>query len=169
MRLRDISLQVIWEHLLPPPCRLKLEALAVQPPFTPGQGLFPLSVTEERYGLGNGNDLYLLSELRALHHPSLAYASSPVWHGGIIAPISRLFIIAASCLWVIYVYRYQIAVGWPALNASGELSLRELFSDGAFIRHWFYLLSAAALGGALGVIFDDTPRRNFFESEIAIP
>src|SRR6185295_11089159 len=25
--------------------------------------------------------------------------------------ISRLFIIAASCLWVIYVYRYQIAVG----------------------------------------------------------
>jgi len=29
--------------------------------------------------------------------------------------ISRLFIIAASCLWVIYVYRYQIAVGWPAL------------------------------------------------------
>src|SRR5262245_5991526 len=50
--------------------------------------------------------------------------------------ISRLFIIAASCLWVIYVYRYQIAVGWPALDASGELSLRELFSDGAFIRHW---------------------------------
>src|SRR6476661_5739419 len=48
--------------------------------------------------------------------------------------ISRLFIIAASCLWVIYVYRYQIAVGWPALDASGELSLRELFSDGAFIR-----------------------------------
>ena len=76
--------------------------------------------------------------------------------------ISRLFIIAASCLWVIYVYRYQIAVGWPALDASGELSLRELFSDGAFIRHWFYLLSAAALGGALGVAFDDTPRRNFF-------
>ena len=70
--------------------------------------------------------------------------------------ISRLFIIAASCLWVIYVYRYQIAVGWPALDASGELSLRELFSDGAFIRHWFYLLSAAALGGALGVAFDDT-------------
>ena len=83
--------------------------------------------------------------------------------------ISRLFIIAASCLWVIYVYRYQIAVGWPALDASGELSLRELFSDGAFIRHWFYLLSAAALGGALGVAFDDTPRRNFFESERAIP
>ena len=70
--------------------------------------------------------------------------------------ISRLFIIAASCLWVIYVYRYQIAVGWPALDASGELSLRELFSDGAFIQHWFYLLSAAALGGALGVAFDDT-------------
>ena len=70
--------------------------------------------------------------------------------------ISRLFIIAASCLWVIYVYRYQIAVSWPALDASGELSLRELFSDGAFIRHWFYLLSAAALGGALGVAFDDT-------------
>ena len=70
--------------------------------------------------------------------------------------ISRLFIIAASCLWVIYVYRYQIAVGWPALDASGELSLRELFSDGAFIRHWFYLLSAASLGGALGVAFDDT-------------
>jgi hypothetical protein len=46
--------------------------------------------------------------------------------------ISRLFIIAASCLWVIYVYRYQIAVGWPALDASGELSLRKLFSDGAF-------------------------------------
>ena len=40
--------------------------------------------------------------------------------------ISRLFIIAASCLWVIYVYRYQIAVGWPTLDASGELSLREL-------------------------------------------
>ena len=70
--------------------------------------------------------------------------------------ISRLFIIAASCLWVIYVYRYQIAVGWPALDASGELSLRELFSDGAFIRHWSSLLSAAALGGALGVAFDDT-------------
>ena len=70
--------------------------------------------------------------------------------------ISRLLIIAASCLWVIYLYRYQIAVGWPALDASGELSLRELFSDGAFIRHWFYLLSAAALGGALGVAFDDT-------------
>jgi hypothetical protein len=33
--------------------------------------------------------------------------------------ISRLFIIAASCLWVIYVYRYQIAVGWPALDALG--------------------------------------------------
>ncbi len=81
--------------------------------------------------------------------------------------ISRLFIIAASCLWVIYVYRYQIAAGWPTLNASGELLLRELFSDGAFIRHWFYLLSAAALGGALGVAFDDTPRRNFFaENEI---
>src|SRR5215510_5882812 len=73
--------------------------------------------------------------------------------------ISRLFIIAASCLWVIYVYRYQIE---PALDASGELSLRALFSDGAFIRHWSYLLSAAALGGALGVAFDDTPRRNFF-------
>src|SRR5262245_22516905 len=72
--------------------------------------------------------------------------------------ISRLFIIVASCLWVIYVYRYQIAVGWPALDASGELSLRELFSDAAFIRHWSYLLSAAALGGALGVAFDDTPR-----------
>jgi len=43
--------------------------------------------------------------------------------------ISRLFIIAASCLWVIYVYRYQIAVGWPTLDASGELSLRELFFD----------------------------------------
>ena len=70
--------------------------------------------------------------------------------------ISRLFIIAASCLWVIYVYRYQIAVGWPALDASGELSLRELLSDGAFIRHWSSLLSAAALGGALGVAFDDT-------------
>jgi hypothetical protein len=27
--------------------------------------------------------------------------------------ISRLFIIAASCLWVIYVYGYQIAVGCP--------------------------------------------------------
>ena len=67
--------------------------------------------------------------------------------------ISRLFIIAASCLWVIYVYRYQIAVGWPALDASGELSLRELLSDGAFIRHWSSLLSAAALGGALGVAF----------------
>src|SRR5258708_16077070 len=81
--------------------------------------------------------------------------------------ISRLFITAASCLWVIYVYRYQIAVGWPALNASGELSLGELFSDSAFIRHWFYLLSAAAFGGALGVAFDDTPRRNFFaENEI---
>jgi hypothetical protein len=73
--------------------------------------------------------------------------------------ISRLFIIAASCLWVIYVYRYQIAVGWPAFDgASGELSLGELFSDGAFIRHWLYLLSAAALGGALGVALDDTPR-----------
>jgi hypothetical protein len=72
--------------------------------------------------------------------------------------ISRLFITAASCLWVIYVYRYQIAVGWPALNASGELSLGELFSDSAFIRHWFYLLSAAAFGGALGVAFDDTPQ-----------
>ena len=81
--------------------------------------------------------------------------------------ISRLFIIAASCLWVIYVYRYQMAVGWPALDASGELSLRELFSDGAFIRHWSSLLSAAALGGALGVAFDDTPQRNFFaENEI---
>ena len=81
--------------------------------------------------------------------------------------ISRLFIVAASCLWLIYVYRYQIAVGWPALHASGELSLRELFSDGAFIRHWFYLLSAAAFGGALGVAFDDTPRRNSFaENEI---
>jgi hypothetical protein len=67
--------------------------------------------------------------------------------------ISRLFIIAASCLWVIYVYRYQIAVGWPALNASGELSLRELLSDGAFIRPWSSLLSAAALGGALGLAF----------------
>jgi hypothetical protein len=84
--------------------------------------------------------------------------------------ISRLFIIAASCLWVIYVYRYQIALGWPALDASGELSLRELFSDGAFIRHWSYLLSAAALGGALGVAFDDTPRRNFFaENEGNLP
>ena len=70
--------------------------------------------------------------------------------------ISRLFIIATSCLWAIYVYRYQIAVGWPALDASGERSLRELFSDGAFIRHWSSLLSAAALGGALGVAFDDT-------------
>lgn len=39
-------------------------------PATPDWGLFPLSVTEERYGLGNGNDLYLLSELRAVHHPS---------------------------------------------------------------------------------------------------
>src|SRR4051812_29443658 len=68
--------------------------------------------------------------------------------------ISRLFIIAASCLWVIYVYRYQIAVGWPALDASGELSLRELFSDGAFTRHWSSLLSAAALGGALGAAFN---------------
>jgi hypothetical protein len=65
---------------------------------------------------------------------------------------------AASCLWVIYVYGYQIAVGWPALGASGELSLGELISDGAFIGHWFYLLSAAALGGALGVAFDDTPQ-----------
>jgi hypothetical protein len=71
--------------------------------------------------------------------------------------ISRLFIIAGSCLWVIYVYRYQRAVGWPALGASGELSLGELFSDGSFIGHWFYLLCAAALGGALGVAFDDTP------------
>jgi hypothetical protein len=72
--------------------------------------------------------------------------------------ISRLFIIAASCLWVIYVYGYQIGVGWPALGASGELSLGELFSDGAFMGHWFYLLFAAALGKALGVAFDDTPR-----------
>ena len=80
--------------------------------------------------------------------------------------ISRLFIIAASCLWVIYVYRYQIAVGWPALDASGELSLRELFSDGAFIRHWSYLLSAAALGGALGVAFDDTPRRKLLPASV---
>ena len=47
--------------------------------------------------------------------------------------ISRLFIIAASCLWVIYVYRYQIVVGWPALDPSGELSLRELLSDGAYV------------------------------------
>ena len=31
-----------------------------------------------------------------------------------------------DCVWVIYVYRYQIAVGWPALDVSGELSLREL-------------------------------------------
>ena len=30
--------------------------------------------------------------------------------------ISRWFIIAASCLWVIYVYRYQIAVGWPLVR-----------------------------------------------------
>jgi hypothetical protein len=45
----------------------------------------------------------------------------------------------------------------PALGASGELSLGELFSDGCFIGHWFYLLFAAALGGALGVAFDDTP------------
>ena len=67
--------------------------------------------------------------------------------------ISRLFIITASCLWVIYVYRYQIAVGWPVLDASGELSLRELLSDGVFIQHWSSLLSAAALGGALGVAF----------------
>ena len=67
--------------------------------------------------------------------------------------ISRLLIIAASCLWVIYVYRYQIAVGCPALDASGELSLRALLSDGAFIRHWSSLLSAAALGVALGVAF----------------
>ena len=67
--------------------------------------------------------------------------------------ISRLFIIAATCLWVIYVYRYQIAVGWPVLDASGELSLRELLSDGVFIQHWSSLLSAAALGGALGVAF----------------
>ena len=43
-------------------------------------------------------------------------------------------------LWVIYVYRYQIAVGWPALGASGELSLRELFSNSDFIGHSFYLL-----------------------------
>src|SRR3954463_2339346 len=70
--------------------------------------------------------------------------------------ISGSFLPSPSCLWVIYVYRYQIAVGWPALDASGELSLRKLFSDGAFIRHWFYLLAPAALGGALGIAFDDT-------------
>ena len=38
---------------------------------------------------------------------------------------------------MIYVYRYQMAVGWPALGASGELSLAKLFSDGTFIGHWF--------------------------------
>ena len=80
---------------------------------------------EERYGLGNGNDLYLLSELRAVHHPSYhMFLRRLAWRHHRL--LSRLFIIAASCLWVIYVYRYQIALGWPALDASGELSLREL-------------------------------------------
>ena len=33
------------------------------------------------------------------------------WRRGFSHLISRLFIMATSCLWVIYVYRYQIAVG----------------------------------------------------------
>jgi hypothetical protein len=33
----------------------------------------------ERYGLGNGNDLYLLYELRAVHHPS--YHMLLRWYG----------------------------------------------------------------------------------------
>jgi hypothetical protein len=40
--------------------------------------------------------------------------------------ISRLFIIAASCLWVIYVC--QIAVGWPTLDA--VVSYRSANSSG---------------------------------------
>ena len=84
--------------------------------------------------------------------------------------ISRLFIIAASCLWVIYVYRYQIAVGWPALDPSGELSLRELLSDGAFIRHWSSLYSLPQrLAEHWASHFYDTSRRNFFgENEIEL-
>jgi hypothetical protein len=136
---------VIWEkqlnkHLLPPP-QAELEALAS-----------PTSDMEERYG-STMETIYtfFLNYEQYIILLTICFFAGMAWRHHPL--ISRLFIIAASCLWVIYVYRYQIAVGWPALDASGELSLRELLSDGAFIRHWSSLLSAAALGGALGVAF----------------
>ena len=106
----------------------------------------------ERYGLGNGNDLYLLSELRAVHHPSYHVllrrygmaASSP--HQP-LAHHCRELPVGDLRLWV------PDSCRLPALGASGELSLRALLSDGAFIGHWSSLLSAAALGVALGVAF----------------
>src|SRR5262245_36862167 len=68
-RLRDISLRVIWKHLLPP-SETELEALAVQRhPHWRGP-LFSLR-NGERYGLGNGNDLRSeehTSELQSLRH-----------------------------------------------------------------------------------------------------
>ena len=41
--------------------------------------------------------------------PTICFFAGMAWRHHRL--ISRLFIIAASCLWVIYVYRYQIAAG----------------------------------------------------------
>ena len=61
-------------------------------------------------GLGNGNDLYLLLNYEQyIILLTMCFFAGMAWRHHRL--ISRLLIIAASCLWVIYVYRYQIAVG----------------------------------------------------------
>ena len=164
MRLRDISLKVIWEKQRTSTFshhrrvkRLNSIPLCYLGPILtrpqPEDGASFLSPIR-RKGIGSTMETiytFFLNYEQYIILLIICFFAGMAWRHHRL--ISRLFIIAASCLWVIYVYRYQIAVGWPALDASGELSLRELLSDGAFIRHWSSLLSAAALGGALGVAF----------------